>query len=162
MNNWPKVHLLARKGFFYLVFNYSYVLAGLQMKLQLLPPSFPPPDAHQERAAWARESRERPGLALCAGMLLDIQDGEREVSTFGIPNSFRGSHPSPSPTAFAPLLHQPPPKPFFPSSPRGSLPAIPGRMLTNAVGPLFLGGSGGEQHTGPGGAGEGTWSIVWI
>ena len=41
-----------------------------------------------------------------------------------------------------------PPQPFFPSSPCGSLQGIPGWLLTNAKGSLFLGSSGGEQHMG--------------
>lgn len=37
------------------------------MKLQLLPPSFPPPDAHQERAAWARGAGSARGWRAVLG-----------------------------------------------------------------------------------------------
>lgn len=47
-----------------------------------------------------------PWLACQAGMLLDVQDGEHEASTFGTPDSLWRSYSSYSSTAFMLLLHQ--------------------------------------------------------
>ena len=69
-------------------------------------PSLPPPDAHRECARWDRGAGSAPA-ACCAGMLLVVQDGENEVSAFGIPNSLGGSHSGHS-SAASTLLHHPP------------------------------------------------------
>lgn len=103
-----------------------------------------------------------PWLLFYAGMPLDEQDVETEVSNFGIPNSLQGSHSSHSSAAFA-FLHQ---KSSFPSSLHNSLQGIPGWVLTNANGPFSWAAAEGNSTRlctgGPGRARERTRCIVWV
>lgn len=136
--------------FFNLVFNYLYVLAGLQMKLQLLPPSLPPPSAHQDRATWGWGARSTPAGTPCWDAL-----GHPGWWKWGV--HFWGSlislgvptlHVLPLPLCCSSTS---PPKPFFPSSPCSLLQGIPGRF---AKGPPFFwaaaeGNSTQALHTGP-------------
>lgn len=127
-----------------MVLNYSYVLDGLQMKLQLLPPSsqHTPGACNVGLGSW-----ECPGwhaMLGCSWTYRTVNERHQLLAPlipFGVPTlHILPLHLCCSSTSS--------PKPFFPSFHCGSLQGIPGQLLTNAKGPLFLGSSRGEQHTG--------------
>lgn len=129
------------------MFNYSYMLAGLQMKLQ----PFPPLDAHWKHAAWGGEAR-RAWPACCAGMLSSGWDSRSETSTSMSTNSLVGSH-----SAVCVILLHPRcsssslPRAFSPSTPHSSMHGISGQLLTDTKGTLFSaeGKSARFLHTQP-------------
>lgn len=59
---WPKVHLLARKGFFNLVLNYSLYLSWFAVEAAA--PSTPP-NAHEEHATWSQGTRSTLSSVPC-------------------------------------------------------------------------------------------------
>lgn len=118
------------------------------MKLQLLPSSLLPSSrctpgvCNVGSGSW-----DRPGGMLCWDALGCT--GWRKWGVHFWDPWFPWGFP---PLTFSCCIHvappPAPPKSFFPSFPCGSLQGIPRRLLTNAKGPLFLGSSRGEQHTG--------------
>lgn len=94
------------------------------------------PPAHQERARWGWEP-----AVVCSGMYWMVKVRHPLLES---------RIPWEVPTLHIHICTAPPPAPpaFFPFSPHGSWQGIPRWLLMNAKGPLFLGGSRGEQPTG--------------